>query len=191
MKEWRVFWSLSLLVVAMVFLIYGKLGVGEEGLRMAIRATARTSYLYFLALFLAPVVYHFAPGQYTSRWFLSRVQYGMAFLVSHSIHFANIAAVGLLNWDSWRVGRSAFVDIGGGMGFTIFALLFYLVHFSEIHHKWVKSLYTLSLFAIASFFMVSYGTRTLNGLEFYYPFAGLLAVALILRIAYQIRKGGL
>ena len=65
---------------------------GEEGVRMVIRATARTSLLLFALAFSASALRRLWPGDF-STWLLRNRRYlGVSFAASHAIHLAAIVA---------------------------------------------------------------------------------------------------
>jgi hypothetical protein len=97
-------------------------GTVEESLRRAIRWTARTSLVLFLAAFLASALRHRRPGACT-RWLVQNRRYvGLSFAWSHLLHL--LAIVALARW-----APQAFADVPGvtlvfgGGGFVVVALL--------------------------------------------------------------------
>ena len=67
-------------------------GAGVEGVRLAIRLTARTSFFLFLLAFTAAPLSRLFPGPFT-RWQRANRRYlGLAFASSHAVHAAAIAA---------------------------------------------------------------------------------------------------
>jgi methionine sulfoxide reductase heme-binding subunit len=90
-------------------------GAGEEGLRLVLRATARTSLLLFLAVFLASTLHGSRPNRATA-WLLDNRRYlGVSFATSHTVHFA--AILGLTRVSSHRT--DPVVLLLGGLGYAI------------------------------------------------------------------------
>src|SRR5437870_2100951 len=65
-------------------------GAGEEGLRLVIRTSAKTSFILFTAAFVAAALARVWPRP-LSRWMLRNRRYlGVSFAVSHFIHLLAI-----------------------------------------------------------------------------------------------------
>ncbi len=118
---WRLTWVLSIALLAMSALVLALAGSGEEGVRMWIRATARSSGTLFLLTFVARPLHTLLRSDPT-RWFLKNRRYiGVSVAVSHFLHL--IAILWLTN--AWP--ENSAVDpvtlIGGGLGFAfLFAM---------------------------------------------------------------------
>jgi DMSO/TMAO reductase YedYZ heme-binding membrane subunit len=107
-------------LVAMVGVLLAATGWTEPGVRLVIRATARTSVALFLAAFLASTLRRRWPGPATS-WLLQNRRYvGLGFAVSHLLHLLAIlelydvapAAFADLPWVTIIVGGGGFVVVG-------------------------------------------------------------------------------
>jgi sulfoxide reductase heme-binding subunit YedZ len=69
---------------------------GVEGVRMLIRATARSSLVFFLMAYTASALASLWPGA-SSRWLRQhRRQWGLLLVFSHTVHAGGIVALGLL-----------------------------------------------------------------------------------------------
>ena len=92
MNGWRLTGLLSLLLLAMsVSFVAGHADV--EGLRLVIRATARTSLALFAMAFSAAALAQLAANDIT-RWQRRNRRYlGVSFAVSHAIHLAALVAL--------------------------------------------------------------------------------------------------
>ena len=77
-------------VAAIVGLILALVGSDEPGLRMAIRATARTSVVFFTLAFAASALRRRWPNAATSWLLRNRRQLGVSFASSHAIHLVMI-----------------------------------------------------------------------------------------------------
>ena len=107
-------------LVAMVATLLAASGWTEPGLRLLIRATARTSIVLFLAAFLASTLCRRWPGPATV-WLLQNRRYvGLGFAVSHLLHLLAIvelhavapAAFADIPWVTLIVGSGGFVMVG-------------------------------------------------------------------------------
>ena len=84
-------WS-SLALVAMCGALLLQHGAGEEGLRVLIRATARTSLVLFAGAFAASGLRRVWRSP-ASAWLVKNRRYvGLSFAVSHGLHLAAILA---------------------------------------------------------------------------------------------------
>ncbi|HEY2874157.1 MAG TPA: hypothetical protein VGJ56_19685 [Reyranella sp.] len=92
MNGWRLTGVISLLLVAMAagFLAFRP---DVDGLRLVIRATARTSLVLFALAFSAAALVQLVPSEAT-RWQRCNRRYlGVSFAVSHAIHLAALIAL--------------------------------------------------------------------------------------------------
>jgi hypothetical protein len=94
-----------------------------HGLHAVIRATARTSLVFFLMAFTASALWKLWPGPW-SRWQLRNRRYlGLSFATSHTIHL--MAIVGIARVDPrqfWEDNGTWSLAIGGLAYAFIFAL---------------------------------------------------------------------
>jgi len=113
MNGWRLTGLLSLLLLAMsVSFLAGQADV--EGLRLVIRATARTSLVLFAMAFAASALVELAPNGVT-RWQRRNRRYlGVSFAVSHALHL--VALIALARVDAglfWTLTNPANVMLAG------------------------------------------------------------------------------
>ena len=93
MNGWRLTGVLSLALVAMSLALLGSHKGDVEGLRLVIRATARTSLILFVMAFAAAAMIELAANDWT-RWQRRNRRYlGVSFAVSHFIHLAALIAL--------------------------------------------------------------------------------------------------
>ena len=113
MNGWRLTGWLSLLLVAMAA-AFLSLHPDVEGLRLMIRATARTSLVLFALAFCAAALVQLAPGEVT-RWQRRNRRYlGVSFAVSHALHLA--ALIALARTDNelfWALTTPANIVLAG------------------------------------------------------------------------------
>lgn len=122
MNGWRLTGWLSLLLVAMAAAFLA-LQPDVEGLRLVIRATARTSLVLFALAFSAAALVQLAPGEVT-RWQRRNRRYlGVSFAVSHGLHLA--ALIVLARTDNelfWALTTPANVALAGAAYLFIAAM---------------------------------------------------------------------
>jgi sulfoxide reductase heme-binding subunit YedZ len=130
-------------------------GVGEEGFRLVLRATARTSLLLFLAVFLASTLRNSWPNRAT-EWLLDNRRYlGVSFATSHTVHFAAILA--LTRMSARR--PDPVVLLLGGLGY-LFILVMVATSFDGTA-AWIgarhwKRLHTTGIFYVWTVFVLTY-----------------------------------
>ena len=187
-------WRLSALAtlgvcatVAGLLIFYG---AGEAGLRAVIRATARTSFLFFVAGFVAPALLSLRPARPT-RWLAVNQSHLFAsFAASHLIHAAAIFTLAWQTRGASLEGRSLPEIVAGGFVY-LYVLVLAAPAFPAVA-RWFESrprartLRTFGLFAVWLTFMNSYGPRAAASL-FYAPFALALVAALALWLHASLR----
>jgi hypothetical protein len=169
--------ALAAVLITMVAALLAATGWTEAGLRLIIRATARTSLVLFLAAFLASTLRRRWPGAATT-WLLQNRRYvGLSFATSHLLHLLAILALR----DSFPhtfadVPRVTLV-VGGG-GFVMVALL--AATSSDAAVRWLgvqtwTRLHRVCLYYLWVVFTFTYLRTSL-------PLMALLVVALLLRL---------
>jgi hypothetical protein len=122
MNGWRLTGVLSLLMAAMAA---GFLAVhpDADGLRLVIRATARTSLVLFALAFSAAALTQLAPGAAT-RWQRRNRRYlGVSFAVSHAIHLAALVVLARTDADLfWKLTTPANIVLAGAAYLFIAAM---------------------------------------------------------------------
>jgi DMSO/TMAO reductase YedYZ heme-binding membrane subunit len=113
-------WS-ALALGALCALLLARYGTGEDGLRLLIRVTARTSLALFLPAFAASSLRRLWRSP-ASAWLLrNRRQVGVSFAVSHALHLAAILALAARFPASFAPG--AVTVVGGGIGYVFIAAM--------------------------------------------------------------------
>lgn len=160
-----------------------------EGLRSAIRATARSSVALFLLAFTASATWRFWPNAFT-RWQRQNRRYlGVSFAVSHFIHLGAILALrerapaelADIPTMTWVLGGFAYALIAA-MTLTSFDRTAQMIG----PRAW-KTLHTVGVYYVWIVFANSYIGRALMIPE-YIPIALLVLAALGLRIAARIAR---
>ncbi len=122
-EGWPLLGVLALGLAAMTAAVLGLAGSDEAGVRMLIRASARSSLLLFSLAFAASSLRRLWPVP-ASAWLLrNRRQLGLGFALSHAVHLAAIVAVARL-WpaDFWVEGVGVTIA-GGGVGYLFLAAM--------------------------------------------------------------------
>lgn len=130
---WRLFAVLAVAVLCMTALVLALQAQPVEGLRSAIRATARSSFALFLAAFLASSLATLVPGPGTRALLRERRYLGLAFAFSHAVHALLILAYWKLFPETFWSGRSVAANIPGSIGY-LFILLLTLTSFRTPAH---------------------------------------------------------
>jgi DMSO/TMAO reductase YedYZ heme-binding membrane subunit len=116
---WRIFWVATLAVASIQLAVLAATGTGEEGVRAAIRASARTSLFLFGAAFVASSWHRLGRGV-VSRWVLANRRYvGVSFAASHAIHLAAIGWLGA----RFDVTFAPVTIAVGGLGYVLIAAM--------------------------------------------------------------------
>ncbi|MCW0235330.1 MAG: ferric reductase-like transmembrane domain-containing protein [Ferrovibrio sp.] len=116
---WRLTGLLSVLLTLMVIAIVGLHDFSIDGIRMAIRATARTSLILFLPVFAASALARLWPGDAT-RWLRRNRRYlGVSFAASHGLHAIVIAAFAIGDPALFRSMTSIGTLISGGSAYLV------------------------------------------------------------------------
>jgi hypothetical protein len=187
---WPIVGWAAVAVAAMIALVLAVAGTGEPGIRLVIRATARSSVVLFTAAFVARSLSCAWPGR-PSRWMLANRRYlGVSFAVSHLAHLLAIFALA-----GWSVGKAiaaagAGVAVLGGTAYA-FLLAMTLTSFDRTAawlgpRAWSR-LHTTGAYVLWTVFFASFAPRITES-ALYWPFAVGLLAALILRLTYGRRR---
>jgi sulfoxide reductase heme-binding subunit YedZ len=189
---WWLVGCAALAVALMAAALIYAYGAGEEGLRSAVRNTARTSFLFFVCAFVARALYSLRQTR-ASLWLSENQPYLYASLAaSHLIHAAAIFALAAATKGESLEGRSATTIAGGAMAYLFIALaaapaIPRAARFIESHWR-VGSVRAFGIYYVWAIFMSSYGGRAVQS-SFYKPFAFTLVAALALRVVALRRAG--
>jgi hypothetical protein len=120
-RGWAITGWNALALLAMSALVLAAAGTGEDGVRMLIRATARSSAGLFLIAFLARPVRQLWRTDATAFALKNRRYFGVSMAVSHLIH--GLAIIWLLTAFPRAYQVSATTLVGGGLGFAFVAAM--------------------------------------------------------------------
>jgi methionine sulfoxide reductase heme-binding subunit len=178
----------TLALMVMVGALCAAYGTDEAGIRVVIRATARSSFAFFLAAFVASALRR-AWRSPMSAWLLANRRYlGVSFAVSHLVHLLAIFA--LYHWSprQFLVGTGATVTALGGLGYVL--LLAMTATSFDRSAAWLgprrwRMLHTTGMYYLWFIFSVSYVPRAALESPAYAPLALLALGALAFRLAYR------
>jgi len=184
-------WSLFSLLSVLVLLITGAILLLNpdlvEATRSAIRATARTSFVLFLAAFLASAFAVLVPSPLSKSLVRERRFIGLAFAFSHLVHAVLIYSYGQLNPEFWP-GRTTVGNIPGSLGY-LFIVLMALTSFKTpakmIGPKAWKALHVTGMWVLAAVFTYSNFKRIPMSAWYVLPF-GMMCAAIALRLVGKL-----
>ena len=114
---WRLTALMALLLSLMTLGIIGAHDFSVDGIRVAIRATARTSLLLFLPVFAASALVRLQPNDVT-RWLHRNRRYlGVSFAASHILHAMVIIAFAVTDPALFNSMTSMGTLITGGLAY--------------------------------------------------------------------------
>lgn len=185
---WPLLGVTSALLLALAIAVLAAMP-GIDGIRMLVRATARTSLLFFLLAFVAAAAWALWPAAPT-RWLRANRRYfGLSFAVSHGIHAAALYA--LLQMDPVLFMQLTNpVTIASGLLAYTFILAMSATSFDR-SARWIgprawRWLHTAGIYYIWISFVVAFGKRLAQG-PFYAVAVALLLGALALRVVARLR----
>lgn len=180
----RLWLLLATLVTAMVVVILA-MDSGVEGSRLAVRATARTSFALFLIAFTASSLVGLWPGD-AARWILrNRRWFGLGFAWSHFLHL--LAILWLFGSYAGQVPAPPMATlVGGSIAYVFIAAMAATSFDGAIRWMGAKNwqrLHKTGVWYVWIVFMTSYGKRAVTMPE-YIPPVLLLVAAAALRFAW-------
>jgi hypothetical protein len=120
---WPLLGILSLALVAMAAIIVVSHRLEVDGIRMAIRATARTSFVLFALAFSASALFALWPGAWTGWQRRNRRYLGLSFAVSHTVHAAVIVAFARLDPVQFHLQSNTGTIVSGGIAYGFIAAM--------------------------------------------------------------------
>jgi len=178
----------ALFVLVLCAAILSGAGTGEEGTRVAVRATARTSMLFFCLAYVAGAVRSLWPGRFAD-WLVRNQRYlGFALGVSHAAH-------ALFLWRLFAFGYEPFDLAGAAGGLVGYAFLAAMLATSNAPaRQWLgarrwKRLHTVGMHYLWIAFtstMAGAWASTPDGFHVFFTLLGV--VALFIRLAGAVRE---
>jgi DMSO/TMAO reductase YedYZ heme-binding membrane subunit len=182
----RLLAALVLLMTVMILIINPDL---TEGVRSAIRATARSSFVLFLLAFTASAFAVLVPSPLSKSLVRERRFIGLAFAFSRLVHAVLIYWYGQLNTEFWP-GRTTLGNVPGTVGY-VFVLLLALTSFKSTTRMigataW-KRLHTTGMWVLAAIFAYSNFKRIPMSDWYVLPF-GLICAATAVRLVGKLAQ---
>jgi len=177
---WKLFTALAGLTLLMTALTLAAYPAGADGLRSAIRATARSSLALFLLAFLASSLVTLLPGARSRRLVRERRYLGLAFAFSHTVHGLLIYRYAQQFPELFWAGRTVTSSLPGSIGY-LFLLLLTLTSFKTpmrlLGARAWKALHSTGMWVLAAVFCLSFYKRI--PMAGWYPLAFALMVSAI------------
>lgn len=176
----------TLIIATILALVLIFNGINESSMRIAIRATARTSCLLFLLFFLANTIKIIRTNKSTN-WLLNNRRYFLLSLaVSHAFHA--LAIIGLVILSSPEILHN---NHGGNLGY-IFLIAMTATSFqttaSWLGHRNCQILHTVGMYYLWLAFIYSFIGRLGESLIIYLPFVSSLGIAIALKLFLFFKK---
>jgi len=162
LEGWRLFAVLTLALTALCIWIAGMRDFEVEGVRMAIRFTARTSLLFFCLAFSAAALARLWPNAWT-RWQRRNRRYlGVTFAASHGLHALAILCFAWMDPAGYAAATSPASYIFGGVGYA-FIIAMTVTSFDRTaqalgSRAW-RALHLVGGYYLLFQFVVSFGKR--------------------------------
>jgi hypothetical protein len=181
---WPLLAATASLLLAMSIAIVAAMP-GVDGIRMLIRATARTSLLFFLFAFVAAAAWTLWPAAPT-RWLRANRRYlGLSFAVSHAIHALAIYALARVDPVLFHQLTNPVTYFTGGLAYA-FIIAMSATSFDRsaalLGPRAWKVLHGSGAFYLWISFVFTFGKRLGQG-PFYAVILAVLLGALALRLA--------
>ncbi|MFJ4156925.1 ferric reductase-like transmembrane domain-containing protein [Pseudomonas sp. NPDC089752] len=177
---WKLFSALAALTLLMTVVVLAAHPAGSDGLRSAIRATARSSFALFLLAFLASSLVALLPSPATRRIVRERRYLGLAFAFSHTVHGLLIYRYAQQFPELFWAGRTVTSSLPGSIGY-VFLLLLTLTSFKPamrlLGSRTWKALHSTGMWVLAAVFCLSFYKRI--PMAGWYPLAFALMFAAI------------
>jgi len=184
LNGWRLTGLIAVLLSLMVAGIVGLEDFSVDGIRTAIRATARTSLLLFLPAFAAAALTRFWPNAGT-RWLRRNRRYlGVSFAASHALHGVAIIGFAVGDPDLFRNMTGTATLVSGGIAYL--AILAMAATSFDSAVRWLgprhwRILHWCGSWYIALSFIVTNAKRTPD-MPLYWLAVSLVLAAIALRL---------
>lgn len=190
MAGWRLVGVLSLVLAGMTAWFVASHGGDVEGMRVAIRVTARTSLVLFAMAFAASAMAELIPNAAT-RWQRRNRRYlGLSFAVSHFIHLAVIAMLASVDPALfWKLTNLMTIVLAGTAYLFIAAMTATSFDSSAAWlgpRKW-RLLHLIGGWYIWISFAIAVGKRVPLD-SFYWPMATLVLAVAVVRLVAMFRR---
>ncbi|AFY48216.1 hypothetical protein Nos7524_2374 [Nostoc sp. PCC 7524] len=179
-QGWGIVGFSTLVIGAILAVIWLFNGMDELGMRMAIRATARTSCILFLGAFVASALHKIWSTPYTAWLLHNRRYWGVSMAVSHTYHA--IAWTGLWVVTSGNSPKFGFLAILGYVFLFAMTVTSFRRSATLLGKRWWQILHTTGMYYFWLAFTVEFSLKLPQSLPTYLPFFALLVLAMMLRL---------
>jgi methionine sulfoxide reductase heme-binding subunit len=189
MTRWKLF-GVLIVVVALFAMTASALAPDRvESLQYAIRATARTSFVLFLAVFLSSSLVRLVPSALTRAISKERRYIGLSFAASQYLHAIALIIYIRTAPEAFWVGRTPATNIPGSIGYLMILLLT-ITSFAMPARligaaNW-KSLHLVGVWLLAVIFAASFLTRAHHHVAYLVP-GMVMVVAMLLRMVERFK----
>lgn len=191
MTGWRLTGVLSVLLLTMSLWLLVSHAWDIEGLRLVIRATARTSLVLFVLAFTASAMAALMPNAATRWQRQNRRHFGVSFAVSHIIHLCAILALACVDRSLfWQLTNIMTILLAGAAYLFIAAMAATSFDRSAAWlgpRNW-RLLHLIGAWYIWISFAVAIGKRVPFD-SFYWPMAALVLAAAAVRLIAMLQRG--
>jgi methionine sulfoxide reductase heme-binding subunit len=184
-QGWGLVGFSALAIGAIVTVIWLVHGVDELGMRMVIRATARTSCILFLGAFVASALHKIWSNAYTA-WLLKNRRYlGLSMAVSHTYHA--IAWTGLWVVTSGNSPQFSPLAILGYVFLIAMTVTSFRRPAAVLGQRIWQILHSTGMYYFWLAFTAEFSLKLPQSILIYSPFFILLVLALIVRFIAAIK----
>jgi hypothetical protein len=180
LQGWGIVGFSTLVIGSIMTVIFLFGGIDEPAMRMAIRATARTSCILFLGAFVASALHKIWSTPYTVWLLKNRRYFGISMAVSHTYHA--IAWIGLWIVTSGNSPKFSGLAILGYVFLFAMTLTSFRRPAALLSKRAWKILHTTGMHYFWLAFTVEFGIKLTQSLPIYLPFFSLLVLAMLLRV---------
>jgi DMSO/TMAO reductase YedYZ heme-binding membrane subunit len=185
MTRWNLFAILTAFVSIFACAAYALAPDQVHSLQYAVRATARTSFVLFLAVFTAASFARLLPSPLTRALAKERRYIGLSFAYSHLLHAVALAIYIHTAPGAFWTGRTAATNIPGSIGYLMILLLTVTSFTASARllgpNNW-KKLHRTGVWIIAIIFAGSFFTRVPQHAAYIAP-GMIMIAAMLLRVA--------
>jgi sulfoxide reductase heme-binding subunit YedZ len=189
LNRWGLFNFLGVLLLLLVVALALQAGGGVDGVRLAIRTTARTSLVLFLMAFTASSLHQLAPSAFSAWQLRNRRYLGLAFAFSHFVHAIVIFMLYRADVALFWTLTNVMTFFTGGLAYVFIALM------AATSFDWAvawmgarrwKMLHKVGAWYIWISFVFTFGKRIPGNSVYWIPVA-ILMVAALIRVAVYWR----
>ncbi|SPB14413.1 Sulfoxide reductase heme-binding subunit YedZ [Caballeronia novacaledonica] len=185
MTRWNLFVVLIVIVSLFATAAYALAPDQVQSLQYAVRATARTSFVLFLAVFMAGSLARLWPSAITGALAGERRYIGLSFAFSHLLHAVALVVYVRTAPEAFWAGRTPATNIPGSIGYLmilLLALTSFAVPARLVGPANWKRLHRTGVWILAIIFAGSFFTRAHQHAGYVVPGA-IMVAAMLLRVA--------